>query len=189
MVVSPSSNRLPVIPCDTATGVFIGLGSNLGHINLNSRELIERALTSLEESGDHIHAVSSFWKSKAWPANTGASDFTNAVCQIYPSDHDPMSLIERLHKIEAEFGRQRDPQNRWAERTMDLDLLDYNGLITENDSFLTLPHPRIAERDFVLLPLLEVCPNWVHPVTGIEGSILLSAIKNRDSNNNCRRLE
>jgi 2-amino-4-hydroxy-6-hydroxymethyldihydropteridine diphosphokinase len=100
-----------------------------------------------------------------------------------------MSLLERLHKIEAEFGRQRDPQNRWAERTMDLDLLDYNGLVTKNDSFLTLPHPRIAERDFVLLPLMEVCPNWVHPITGIEGGILLRAIKNRDSNNNCRRFE
>jgi 2-amino-4-hydroxy-6-hydroxymethyldihydropteridine diphosphokinase len=187
MVISPSSiHGLPAL-IGQPTGVYIALGSNLGHLNFSSRQIIERALDFLNEGGDQVLAVSSIWTSKAWPARAGASDYTNAVCKVQPQDSDPAALMARLHGIEAELGRQRDPTNQWADRTLDLDLLDYNGQIRENDSFLTLPHPRIAARDFVLLPMLEVSLNWVHPITGIEGRKLLEKIYHSQSENQCQR--
>jgi 2-amino-4-hydroxy-6-hydroxymethyldihydropteridine diphosphokinase len=189
MVISPSSIIEGPALNGRPAGVYVALGSNLGHTNLSSRQLMDRALDRLEEGGDHVVATSSFWQSNAWPVGTGASDYINAVCQVLPRDNDPAALLARLHGIEAELGRQRDPQNQWVSRTMDLDLLDYNGLIRENDSFLVLPHPRIAERDFVLLPLLEVSPNWVHPITGIEGRKLLAATIQSQSTTHCRRLD
>jgi 2-amino-4-hydroxy-6-hydroxymethyldihydropteridine diphosphokinase len=72
---------------------------------------------------------------------------------------------------------------------MDLDILDYNGQIMENYSFLTLPHPRIAVRDFVLLPLMEISPNWVHPVTGIGGHKLLEMLDITYGYSGCRKLD
>lgn len=71
---------------------------------------------------------------------------------------------------------------------MDLDLLDYNGLIVKNDSFLTLPHPRIAVRDFVILPLTEISPNWVHPISGKDGRELFDEITVTDKTNHCMRI-
>jgi 2-amino-4-hydroxy-6-hydroxymethyldihydropteridine diphosphokinase len=188
MVLLPSSIREATVLAENPTGVYIGLGSNLDHQNFSSPQLIECALGLLEVGGDHILAVSSMWTSDAWPPEGNTPNYTNAVCQVQPHDNDPAALLGRLHMIEAELGRQRDPANQWAGRTMDLDLLDYNGLVTTNCSFLTLPHPRIDQRDFVLLPLLEVSPNWVHPITGIEGQTLLDTIYHEQRTNQCRRL-
>jgi 2-amino-4-hydroxy-6-hydroxymethyldihydropteridine diphosphokinase len=189
MVGLPSSISGMMVPNHHPTGVFIGFGSNLGHLNLTPHQLLEAALDRIEENGDKIVSVSSCWTSNAWPANTGASDYTNAVCQLLPFDDNPAALLARLYSIEAELGRQRDPSNQWASRTMDLDLLDYNGLITEIDSVLRLPHPRIAQRDFVLLPLLEITPNWVHPITCERGDLLLWRLQKTDLTNGCVKLD
>jgi 2-amino-4-hydroxy-6-hydroxymethyldihydropteridine diphosphokinase len=177
MALFPSSiSRSPALASEP-TGVYVGLGSNLGYKNVTPRQLVERTLVLIEEDGDQVIATSALWTSHAWPANTGASDYVNAVCRLWPFDNDPAALLTRLNKIEAKLGRKRDPQNQWASRTIDIDILDYNGAILENDSFLKLPHPRIAVRDFVLFPLLEVCPNWVHPITGLPGARLLDDLK------------
>jgi 2-amino-4-hydroxy-6-hydroxymethyldihydropteridine diphosphokinase len=173
---------------DPSLGVFISLGSNQNYREMSSRALLLGAIETLRDGGDLIVARSSFWQSDAWPAGTGAPDFINAVCRVQPYDDDPAQLLSRLHAIEAKFGRQRDPQNRWSSRTLDLDLLDYNGLISENNSFPTLPHPRIAERDFVLKPLLEVSSNWVHPVTKKMGQSLLFELEQGETTNNCLKL-
>jgi 2-amino-4-hydroxy-6-hydroxymethyldihydropteridine diphosphokinase len=185
--VSPYTKSRSIAPEDQSTGVYIGLGSNRGHLNQTPHQLLDQARDMLSKGGDLIIATSSFWTSNAWPAFTGASDYTNAVCQILPFDDDPACLLARLHLIEAELGRQRDPLNQWASRTMDLDLLDYNGRITDNDAFLKLPHPRIGERDFVLLPLLELSPNWVHPITCERGDLLLQRLLENKASNNCVR--
>jgi 2-amino-4-hydroxy-6-hydroxymethyldihydropteridine diphosphokinase len=170
------------------TGVYIGLGSNLGQFGYSPKALLERALDRLEEGGDKIIATSSFWQSDAWPADIGAPDFINAVARIQPLDTDPTALLQRLHKIEAEFGRHRDHANRWSARTLDLDLLDYNGLVSENNSVLILPHARMAERDFVLAPLAQVSLNWVHPISSKAAQELLSEIIEAGTGNNCRIL-
>jgi 2-amino-4-hydroxy-6-hydroxymethyldihydropteridine diphosphokinase len=170
---------------DSKAGIFISLGSNLNYLDLSSRALLVAAMERLEAGGDKIVATSSFWQSDAWPAQTGAPSFINAVCQIRPRDHDPAQLLTRMHEVESGFGRLRDQRNRWQARTLDLDLLDYNALISENCSFPVLPHPRIEERDFVLCPLLEVCPKWVHPITQKTGQYLLLELEKLEKTNNC----
>jgi 2-amino-4-hydroxy-6-hydroxymethyldihydropteridine diphosphokinase len=169
-----------------STGVYISLGSNLSYLNLSPITLLECAIESLEAGGDKIIATSSFWVSDAWPAGTGAPNFVNAVCRVCPPDKDPAKLLKRLHEIEAKFGRLRDHQNQWSARTLDLDLLDYNGLDSGNCSFPNLPHPRIADRDFVLRPLLEVSANWVHPITQLWGSDLLDFLVKAGTTSNCK---
>jgi 2-amino-4-hydroxy-6-hydroxymethyldihydropteridine diphosphokinase len=174
---------------DPLAGVLISLGSNLDYGDRAPRAVLADALDCLEAQGDHVIALSSFWISDAWPPNSGAPRFTNAVCRLNPKDDDPALLLSRLHTIEAEFGRTRSHRNRWSARTLDLDLLDYNGLISKNYSFPTLPHPRIAERDFVLRPLLEVMPNWVHPITGESGTHLLENLVKSGQLNNCEPVD
>jgi 2-amino-4-hydroxy-6-hydroxymethyldihydropteridine diphosphokinase len=167
------------------SGVYLSLGSNLRYLDQTPRTNLVRALNSLQAGGDKIIASSSLWRSDAWPAGTGAPSFINAVCQISPLDNNPANLLSRLHTIEAKFGRQRNPLNRWNARSLDLDLLDYNGIILQNNSFLELPHPRIHSRDFVLMPLLEISPNWVHPISGTTGRCLLDHLKMLGPMNNC----
>ncbi len=169
-------------------GVYISLGSNLSYRDRSPLALLQGAIERIEAGGDKILATSSFFRSSAWPAGAGAPDFVNAVCRVSPSDVDPARLLERLHKIEAEFGRLRDPLNQWSGRTLDLDLLDYNGIITQNSSFPILPHPRIADRDFVLQPLLQLSPQWVHPITKKSGQMLMSELVMRNETNNCVEL-
>jgi 2-amino-4-hydroxy-6-hydroxymethyldihydropteridine diphosphokinase len=168
-------------------GVYIGLGSNLGFNTTSPRQLLMQAILTLKENGDIIDAVSSFWVSDAWPPGSAAPNFVNAVCRIQPFDESPIELLKRLHAIEAKFGRQRDQHSRWSARTLDLDLLDYNAKIIENCCFLVLPHRRIAERDFVLHPLLELSPNWVHPITGIAGQESLTKLQESGQTNGCHR--
>jgi 2-amino-4-hydroxy-6-hydroxymethyldihydropteridine diphosphokinase len=134
-------------------------------------------MDELEEQGAKIIARSSFWTSKAWPPDTPAPDYTNAVCQIEPQDNDPSALLRLLHSIEAKLGRKRHQTVRWSSRTLDLDLLDFNMEIAVNEELLILPHPRIGERDFVLQPLLEICPDWVRATDGISGAELLADIQ------------
>jgi len=98
----------------------------------------------------------------------------------------PAALLEALHRIEALFGRVR--RVRWGERTLDLDLLDFNGLVVPAKGPrgpeaglgtlpLALPHPGLAERGFVLVPLLEMAPEWRHPVSGEGAARLLERLQ------------
>jgi 2-amino-4-hydroxy-6-hydroxymethyldihydropteridine diphosphokinase len=141
----------------------------------------------LTAGGDIVVAQSSFWTSKAWPPHRDSPDYLNAVCQVEPSDNNPSALLKRLNAIETTLGRTRDPSNQWANRTVDLDLLDYNGFVESYGSFLTLPHPRLADRDFVLEPLLEICPDWRHPITNQYGFHRLAALKAAGRTNDCRK--
>ncbi|GIU65855.1 hypothetical protein PsB1_0009 [Candidatus Phycosocius spiralis] len=103
-------------------------------------------------------------------------------------DSDPVALLRRLHWIEAILGRTRDVNNQWANRTLDLDLLDYNGMIKDESDCLNLPHPRLQERDFVLRPLLEIAPDWRDPRTGERGKLLLKRLEKTGKLNGCIKL-
>lgn len=115
-------------------------------------------------------AVSRLWDSAAVPPS-GQPRFVNAVMAI-AGDVDPDALLAALHAIEARFGRVRGEAN--AARTLDLDLIDAAGAV-RHDSVI-LPHPRLAQRAFVLLPLAEVAPGWRHPVTGEGVAALIAAL-------------
>jgi 2-amino-4-hydroxy-6-hydroxymethyldihydropteridine diphosphokinase len=187
-VTSPSSKQLhPKVPSEPS-GIYIGLGSNLGLGSNMPRDILLEALEILSQNGDHVTSLSSFWSTKAWPPNLGKPDYLNAVCCIEPADKDPLALLQRCQVIEARMNRIRSLDDRWANRTLDLDVVDYNGIVSAKSSVITLPHPRIAERDFVLLPLLEIVPDWRHPVSGTPGQVLLQHLQDSENLNHCVRL-
>lgn len=99
--------------------------------------------------------------------------FVNAVAGVRTA-LSPRDLLVALHDVEAEFGRVRSVRN--ASRTLDLDLLAYGDAVIEDPGGLVLPHPRLAERAFVLLPLAEVAPAWRHPVSGLTAGEMLALL-------------
>ena len=170
------------------SGIYIGLGSNLGLGSNTPRDILLEALELLSQNGDYVTSLSSFWSTKAWPPNLGKPNYLNAVCRIEAADKDPLALLQRCQVIEAQMNRIRSLADRWADRTLDLDVVDYNGIVSAKSSVITLPHPRIAERDFVLLPLLEIAPDWRHPVSGTPGQLLLKHLHDSENLNHCVRL-
>ena len=104
---------------------------------------------------------SSWWRSAAWPDPNGP-EYRNGVA-IVEADGPPQSVLAGLLEVESALGRQRSAKN--APRTLNLDLIAY-GREVRDDPGLTLPHPRAHQRLFVMGPLAEIAPGWVHPVLG-----------------------
>ncbi len=144
---------------------FIALGANLG----NPVATVQAAILALHELPDtEFIAASSLYRT----APVGLKhqpDFINAVVELIAVSPAP-SFLESLFEIEARFGRQRSVKN--APRTLDLDLLLYGDEISDDPS-LTLPHPRLHERAFVLAPLAEIAPRLIIPGHGNVGDLLL----------------
>jgi 2-amino-4-hydroxy-6-hydroxymethyldihydropteridine diphosphokinase len=138
---------------------FVALGSNLG----DRREYLERALNRLGQlPGTQVIRVSSIYETAPVGGPPGQGPFLNATAQLELS-MTPRELLTRLQEIENALGRTRS--ERWGARTIDLDLLLYDDLILD-DLTLTVPHPRLHERGFVLEPLVEIAPEMVHPLLG-----------------------
>ncbi len=148
---------------------FIALGSNLSFGDMAPWEILSNAIKRIAQNYQII-AVSSKYISPPWPAGSIAPDYLNMVIAINGA-RSPFAMMRNLLKIEKDFGRIRDLENRNAPRTLDLDIVDFRGIVmdeTQNDISLCLPHPRLELRDFVLLPLAEIAPDWKHPQTGKE---------------------
>lgn len=119
----------------------------------------------LAHEGIAILRRSSWWQSGPQPVSD-QPDFINGVIEVETA-LPPPELLAVLHRVRSAFGRVR--QQRWEARVIDLDLIDYRGERRQaggQGSSPELPHPRMAERLFVLLPLQEIAPDWHHPVTG-----------------------
>lgn len=121
-------------------------------------------------AGLRLMALSRWWESAPIPPLPGAPWFVNGVARL-AGEMQPEALLAALHAIEARFERARPYPN--APRTLDLDLLDMDGM--RREGALVLPHPRMHLRHFVLRPLLEVAPGWRHPVLG-DAAALLGAL-------------
>lgn len=121
-------------------------------------------------------ARSSWWRSAAWP-DPDDPPFLNGVV-IVRTEHEPHALMAALGRIEEAFGRRRDRRN--APRTLDLDLVAYGRLSGEFNG-LILPHPRAAERLFVMGPLAEIAPRWPHPGGGRAEALAGAAATGRDA--------
>ena len=145
--------------------VVVALGSNLRGDYASTQSLLEATRQSLAGAGFQIIARSRWWRSQAWP-NPADPPFLNGVCLV-ETDLGPVQALEVLHGLELEFGRDRHLAN--APRTLDLDLIAYGRTVSAAPS---LPHPRAHERRFVMAPLAEIAPDWVHPTLGRRASDL-----------------
>ena len=141
------------------TKAFIAMGANLkSDLNLTLKENLEIALNMFQGYDLNVLKVSNWYKTQPIPISNQPW-FINAVIKI-STKKSPKELLETLQTIEKLFGRKRNILN--GPRTLDLDIIDYNGLIENNDPIL--PHPRMHIRKFVLIPLQDIEPNWVHPI-------------------------
>lgn len=135
----------------------IALGSNLG----DSQLILQGALSTIAATPEISLQACSFWyQTKA--IGPPQPDYING-CALLQVNISPQQLLETLLAIETQFGRVRT--ERWAARSLDLDLLLYDDLIVDTPT-LTIPHPRMRERAFVLVPLADIAPQWVDPVSG-----------------------
>ena len=138
--------------------VILSLGSNRG----DSRALLRSAVERVRSILTHLR-VSSVWKTAA-VGPVAQEDFLNLALAGF-CDLDPLALLDRLQQIEADHGRQRDREVPKGPRTLDIDIVLYGKRIM-NTARLTIPHPGLLQRRFVLVPLLELVPDCADPVTG-----------------------
>ena len=149
---------------------YLGLGSNLGNRKAN----IERAILELLKNKIIILKLSSYYESLSWP-NPKNPKFLNIVIKI-KTKLKPKILLSINKKIEILIGRKVSPKN--SPRECDIDIIDYKNQQLRGD--LILPHPRMHQRNFVLLPLYELNKNWVHPKSKLHIKKLIFSLSNLD---------
>lgn len=158
---------------------LIAIGSNEQNGEESPITIVVKAIRSLVDAGLVIRGVSRFFSTPCFPAGAGP-DYVNACVRVQ-TDLDAQALLDVLHGIEAAFGRTR--VQRWGSRTLDLDLLAQGAQVLPDRGVfdhwrhlpldqqigvapdrLILPHPRLQDRAFVLVPLCDIAPDWLHPV-------------------------
>tara|TARA_B100000579_G_scaffold119213_1_gene95914 strand:+ start:347 stop:862 length:516 start_codon:yes stop_codon:yes gene_type:complete len=150
---------------------YISIGSNLG----NRKGNIEKAKFLINQNHIKIIKISSIYESLAWPNNNDPK-FFNLVIKV-STFLNPTELLRSLKFIEKKMGRKKAPKN--SPRICDIDIIDYNGKKFKN-SYLEIPHPRMKKRDFVLLPLMEICSNWTYPRSKMKISSILNNISEKN---------
>ena len=157
--------------------ILVGIGTNLHDLRGASPiEIAEGAVWSLRRLGPlRVVAVSRWYGSAPIPASD-QPPYINGVA-LLAGNVDPCWLLASLQAIEQAAGRQRSVPN--AARTLDLDIIDFGGHVSHEAS-LVLPHPRAHLRAFVLRPLADVCPEWIHPVLHRSVEALLGDLPEQD---------
>lgn len=170
---------------------ILALGGNLPSERGAPEKTLRSALDAIDGGGIRVLKESRFFETPCFPPGAGP-DYVNAAALV-ESDLDAGAMLDRLHEIEAEFGRAR--AQRWGMRTLDIDLIAGGDLVLpDHDTFaawrdldletqmkatpdqLILPHPRLHERAFVLVPVHDVAPDWIHPVLGKSVAEMLAAL-------------
>lgn len=137
--------------------VYLGLGTNLGNKERNLNE----AIVALSGEVGEVLCQSAFYVSEPW-GFTSDNNFLNAVVLVQTS-LSPFDVLSKTQQIERSLGRETKSMGEYLDRLMDIDILFYDNLIVDSPT-LKIPHPLIADRDFVLVPLSEIAPDLVHPV-------------------------
>jgi 2-amino-4-hydroxy-6-hydroxymethyldihydropteridine diphosphokinase len=163
--------------------LLVAFGANLPFDGAAPAETLRRAMAALPEERLQLQAFSRLYATPCFPAGAGP-DYVNAAAVLEQNaDVDLASVLAALHRVEARFGRER--AQRWGMRTLDIDLLAVGDSVLPDAETqdrwrllpaeaqvratpdrLILPHPRLQDRAFVLVPLAEIAPDWVHPRTG-----------------------
>ncbi len=177
--------------------IFVALGANLPFETLTPEATLRSAVAALSAEGLELVTLSRFFATPCFPAGAGP-DYVNAAAVLDGGgESDLASTLARLHAVEARFGRKR--AQRWGMRTLDIDLLAMgdsvlpdvatqdrwrnlppDAQIGTTPDQLILPHPRLQDRAFVLVPLADVAPGWVHPCTGLTVLQMLEALPQAD---------
>ena len=140
--------------------IFIAVGSNLPHPKHGGPiDVCDAAVVAIGGAGCRVLNRSRWFRTAPVPASD-QPDFINGVVSV-ETTMNPAALLDSLHRIEAQFDRIRSVPN--AARTLDLDLIAYGETVMKSPNSPVLPHPRMTDRAFVLYPLRDVAPDWVHP--------------------------
>ncbi|MEP5760702.1 MAG: 2-amino-4-hydroxy-6-hydroxymethyldihydropteridine diphosphokinase [Litoreibacter sp.] len=185
----------PLQPNINVTNAYIALGSNVTSSWGGPLSALKFAISQLATDSVKLVRTSCFYSTPAFPKGADP-DFVNAVLQV-ETNLAHLALLSRLHEIEAAAGRVR--LKRWDARVLDLDLISFGDTVHPNLKMqkewvdlpleiqmerapdqLILPHPRIQDRAFVLVPLRDVAPNWTHPATGQHIDELIAALSDDD---------
>jgi 2-amino-4-hydroxy-6-hydroxymethyldihydropteridine diphosphokinase len=135
--------------------IFLSLGSNLG----DRKQNINKAIESVSDLIGTVWQSSSIYETEAW-GNTSLQPFLNSIIEVN-SALSSNEILEKINKIESMMGRVR--KEKWEPRVIDIDIIFYDHLSMQTDQ-LTVPHPLMQNRKFVLAPLVEIAPDFVHPV-------------------------
>ena len=176
---------------------LIALGANLPNRENPPADTLKSALAALTGRGLTVQSVSRFFATPCFPAGAGP-DYVNAAAAVsVPAGTTANDILAHLLAVEKDFGRER--KQRWGMRTLDLDLIAWGDqVLPDRGDFeywhgldpalqakaapdrLILPHPRLQDRAFVLVPLADVAPAWCHPVLGLTVSQMLEALPEAD---------
>lgn len=152
--------------------ILIALGSNISGPWGTPQQSVQHALRALNSDGLKLVEASRLLLTAPF-GKPNQPPFVNAVAHI-ETHLAPLALLQKLHTIEKEAGRRR--KTRWGPRTLDLDIIDYHGLVISTEK-LVLPHPGIAERIFVLKPISELSVKWRHPMSHLSAKGMLRKLK------------
>ncbi|TLF43204.1 2-amino-4-hydroxy-6-hydroxymethyldihydropteridine diphosphokinase [Maribacter aurantiacus] len=151
--------------------VYFSIGSNLGQ----KRNNLQKAIFMIGERIGDVTAVSSVYNTPSWGFES--DDFYN-VCLEAQTTLKPAEVLEQLLAIEKQLGRERSLESGYQSRNIDLDIIYYETLVVDTDQ-LTLPHPRMAERKFVLKPLADIAPQFYHPIVNKDTRNLLQETRDK----------
>ncbi len=150
--------------------IYLGIGSNLGNRIIN----IEKAKSYLLENGVKFISVSKYYETPSWP-DPKKPKFFNIILKV-TCNYKPLELLKLCKIIETKLGRTKSPKN--SPRVCDIDLIDFNGLVLNNE--IKLPHIRMHKRNFVLFPLFEIEKEWFHPIKKTNIRRLILSLSNKD---------
>ena len=162
--------------------IYLNIGSNLPLEEGGRETNILKAVSCLKKLNLYLIEISSFYQTPAYPNNSDPK-FIN-LCVKLESNLKSSELLNEIKKIEKKLGRTRIKKNE--PRTCDIDIIDFNGKIIKNDE-LIVPHPRLHLRNFVIYPLKEIEPNWLHPIFNKNIEIFFQEL-DKNSHNEITRL-